>query len=139
MSMLFFWMQHHSKYFGKVPTLLNNPMYNILENTESSYTESNYSVLSTENSTKTHLFSRFLPNKTIQEIPCPNLANLIENQWDAAIADAISIIKNAQYPTIILGCTHYPLILKELQEHIYTNIYQSSIISKNSNRTNAAI
>ena len=111
--------------FGEeLPTLLNNPLYNILENTEESYTESNYSVLSTENSTKTHLFSRFLPNKTIQEIPCPNLANLIEkNQWDAAIADAISIIKNAQYPTIILGCTHYPLILKELQEHMPHNTF----------------
>ena len=105
-----------SLFKDELPSIFNTPVHNILENTENHYTDNDYTVLSTENSCENHLFSNFLPNKTIQEIPCPNLANLIEkNKIANALSLAHSFIKTAIFPTIILGCTHYPLIINELK------------------------
>ena len=108
-----------SLFKDSLPDIFNQPVQNILENTEHHYTQNEYSVLSTENSCKNELFSHFLSKKIIQEIPCPNLANLIENnQITEAVSLANAFIKNSKYPTIILGCTHYPLIINQLkQEH----------------------
>ncbi len=96
-------------------TIFDIPVFNILENTEKYYSKEKYSVLATENSFKNKLFTNFLSNKIIQEIPCENLANLIENNKQNEAIDLISkFIEQTKYSTIILGCTHYPLISNKI-------------------------
>ena len=98
-------------------TIFDIPVFNILENTEKYYSKEKYSVLATENSHKNKLFTNFLSNKIIQEIPCEGLANLIENnKQEEALNVASNFIEKTKYSTVILGCTHYPLIIKKLKD-----------------------
>ena len=54
---------------------------------------------------------------TIQEIPCPLFVPIIEEGWaDSAIARGIAEIylndiTNSDIDTLILGCTHYPIMI----------------------------
>lgn len=99
--------------------IFNKPVQSLFDHTIQNYKHSEYSILSTENSSKNKLFTHFLSkNKiaNIEEIACPDLANLIEtNQMNLSIKQLKEKIEIAKYKNIILGCTHYPLILGNLK------------------------
>lgn len=100
----------------ELTTIFNTNIINVLENTESYYNENGYSVLLTENSFKHNLFSKLIKHRPIQEIPCPELAKNIEiNNINESIRLAKKYIHQCTYPNIILGCTHYPLIIDQLK------------------------
>ncbi|MGA0241788.1 MAG: glutamate racemase [Candidatus Marinamargulisbacteria bacterium] len=98
----------------------NRPVMTLFDNTIQHYREQHYTVFSTESSTKSRLFSNFLtsPNHhTIQEIACPDLAYYIEtNQLERAMLVFETMIKKSMHPHIILGCTHYALLLNKLNQ-----------------------
>jgi glutamate racemase len=54
-------------------------------------------------------------------VPCPRLAPLIQNgdvfseQVEAAARECVAPLKTANVDTVILGCTHYPLIARMLR------------------------
>ncbi len=101
----------------ELPLIFEVPVFNILQNTQHFYEENEYTALSTQNSYDYQLFKTFLEKKEIQEIACKNLASLIEkNQINDAIETASEYIKTSKFKSIILGCTHYPLILNELEK-----------------------
>ena len=58
---------------------------------------------------------------TIQEIPCPLFVPIIEEGWaDSSIARSIAEIylndlTNSDIDTLILGCTHYPIMANTIQ------------------------
>jgi glutamate racemase len=99
----------------QLPTLFKPHVHTIFENTKQHYVDNFYSVICTENSCRHGLFSTFFPHKTIEEIPCHNLARLIEtNQLDLAVTSMCNYINQSTHDTVILGCTHYPLILPKV-------------------------
>lgn len=129
---------------NELTSIFGTNVLNILENTEHHYHASSYSVLLTENSHKNKLFSQFLSNKEIQEVSCPNLANLIEeNNTEDAIQIAKTFVNQCIHPNIILGCTHYPLILDELAIHFPSKAFIDPAVffnlNKHSNKTKPTI
>ena len=105
----------YSLFKDELETIFDIPVDNIFKETHSNYKYNAYSALCTENSFKSDLFSSLFPDKKIEEIACPNLANLIEkNKKNEAIQLASSFINKAHYSKIILGCTHYALLKNEL-------------------------
>ncbi len=61
------------------------------------------------------------PHVTLHAVPCPTLASIIQagEQFDehavATVRAACEPLKDAGVDTVILGCTHYPLISPMLQ------------------------
>lgn len=61
------------------------------------------------------------PHVTLHAVPCPTLAPLIQagEQFDAGavetVREACAPLRRADVDTVILGCTHYPLISPMLQ------------------------
>jgi glutamate racemase len=61
------------------------------------------------------------PHVTLHAIPCPTLASIIQagEQFDEraveTVREACLPLREAQVDTVILGCTHYPLIKPMLQ------------------------
>jgi len=61
------------------------------------------------------------PHVTLHAVPCPTLASIIQagDQFDeqavAAVREVCEPLKAAGVDTVILGCTHYPLISPLLQ------------------------
>lgn len=58
---------------------------------------------------------------TVSEVAAPNLAALIESMQDydtnlKAVKEAINPILDNNFDTLVLGCTHYPLIEKEFSD-----------------------
>jgi glutamate racemase len=101
---------------NELTTIFSNKVINVLENTQKNYDKEAYSVLLTENSFKHNLFSKLIKHCSIQEIPCPGLAKSIEmNKVNDAIQLAKIYIAQCHYQHIILGCTHYPLIIQHLR------------------------
>ncbi len=61
------------------------------------------------------------PHVTLEQVPCPDLTQIIEGgfPFDQRVVDTVrrycEPLKAAQVDTVILGCTHYPLVRPMLQ------------------------
>ncbi len=61
------------------------------------------------------------PHVHVESVPCPNLASIIEggSPFDEHLVETVrgycAPLREAQVDTVILGCTHYPLIAPMLQ------------------------
>lgn len=57
-------------------------------------------------------------NKNTILLPCPGLANIIENNDTKEVLNYLdnTLPKNEKIEVVVLGCTHYPLIKKEIKE-----------------------
>ena len=61
------------------------------------------------------------PNVQLVSVPCPDLAPIIQNgfPFDEHVVDTVRAyvapLREAQVDTVILGCTHYPLVRPMLQ------------------------
>jgi glutamate racemase len=84
---------------------------------------------------------KFSPNITVYQEACPMWVPLVENnEYDSDGADFFIkknlnnlLSKNNQIDTIILGCTHYPLLLKKIKESVPENVtilLQGEIVAK---------
>lgn len=83
-------------------------------------------VIGTEGTTGSHIYRDFIqnidPDITVIEKPCPLLVPLVEERW---IQDPITRqvaqrylaeLKEQQVDTLVLGCTHYPLLRSMIGE-----------------------
>lgn len=80
----------------------------------------NILVFGTKRTIESHVFKNNL-SKNVLEIKTPEFVPMIENfQID------INIIKNyltdKEYDVLVLGCTHYPLLIPEFKKYLKTNI-----------------
>ena len=74
--------------------------------------------------------NKFFPNTKVVQQACPMLVPLIENnEIDNAGADFFIkkycndlLSQNNLIDTVLLGCTHYPLIINKIKEHLPSNI-----------------
>jgi glutamate racemase len=73
---------------------------------------------------------KFFPELNVSQEACPMWVSLIENNEylsegaDYFIKQHVSNLlkKDTKIDTIILGCTHYPIIEKQIQQHLPPNI-----------------
>ena len=85
-------------------------------------------VLTTVSTGKSERFKRLKerldPNSEIDHFGLPNLARIIEEYYYAPtdfslltknIDEELSFLKNLNYSYAILGCTHYPLVKKQIE------------------------
>lgn len=112
-----------SNIYKELQNSTNIPIYSIINETINYVTRKNYKntlLLATQATVNTHIFKKNISN--IIEIACPKLVPLIENKDEnikEVLNDYVKDIKNID--SIILGCTHYPIIKKEIKE-IYKDI-----------------
>lgn len=73
-------------------------------------------VIATKATIDTHAFKKELSGFEVTEVACPLLAPLVEKgmanstEMDEAICEYLGAFKNKDIDTLILGCTHYPLL-----------------------------
>ncbi|MGQ0827824.1 MAG: glutamate racemase [Bacteroidota bacterium] len=84
---------------------------------------------------------KFFPNITVEQEACPMWVALVENnELENEAADFFVkknldslLTKDKQIDTIILGCTHYPLLINKIRKHLpqhITVLSQGEIVSK---------
>ena len=74
--------------------------------------------------------TKFFPQLTVHQEACPMWVPLVENnEFDTEAADFFVkknldalLEKDKQIDTIILGCTHYPLLINKIKKHLPPNI-----------------
>ena len=93
------------------------------------------------------------PNKIISAVPCPLFVPIVEEGYfahpiaEAAIKEYLSPLKEARIDTLLLACTHYPLLKKAIADffgesvslidpstscakHIYTLLQEEDLLNR---------
>ena len=71
-----------------------------------------------------HLVQAHAQGVTLLRLPCPGLAEAIEAAWQdgralrARLDDIAARLRAAEVDTVVLGCTHYPLVAAALQQRL---------------------
>ncbi len=72
---------------------------------------------------------REINNKiTVYSQPCPLFVPLVEEGWGdkpaakLIIQEYLTPLKIANIDTLVLGCTHYPLLIKQIQDFVSENV-----------------
>lgn len=78
-------------------------------------------VIATSATINSHAYEQSLSGLQVTELATPLLAPLVENEQDPAVIKAtvqksLDALKDTDFDTLILGCTHYPLIEKYFHE-----------------------
>lgn len=84
-------------------------------------------VVATNVTVNSHAYQKQIkfrdPEIKVTELAAPKLAPLVEAQKDYAtnlkvVKESLAPLKGKEFDTLVLGCTHYPLIQKEFEEAI---------------------
>lgn len=102
------------------------PLYSVLSELPSYIKSKGYKktlVMATNASINSHVFKRELTNEVI-EVKCPLLVPMIEsNNYDKLDETLIEYLKDKDgIDSLVLGCTHYPLIRDEIENKLDKNI-----------------
>ena len=91
-------------------------------------------VLATEGTIKSHSYKleiqKLWNDVTVTGIPCPLWVPIIENNEadtpgaDYFVKKCIDLIleRDPQIDTLILGCTHYPILMPKIRKHVPENV-----------------
>ena len=121
--------------FSKLKKMTTIPIYDIITPTINYLNHNNYkslAIFATNRTIDSHIFKDKLIAKDVLEIKTPEFVPMIENnKLD------FSIIKNycsqvLNYDILILGCTHYPLLINELKKYLSIPILNMAIPLLNS-------
>lgn len=102
-------------------------------------------IMSTQATAKSsyveNLINKFAPNFEVLKLGCPGLENAVETlnhgQIDRLVKKYTSKINEFNPDVVILGCTHYPLIKKQIEKDLKANIHvidSGSAIAKQSDK-----
>ena len=84
-------------------------------------------VVSTKATAESHAYAKEIrfrdPEIQVTELAAPKLAPLVEAQKDhetniKVVKESLTPLQGKDFDTLIMGCTHYPLIQKEFKEAI---------------------
>ncbi len=78
-------------------------------------------VLATTRTINSHVFSNSLENIKVTEIACPKFVPLLEKNIgnkDNILDEYLRAIKLDRKNNIVLGCTHYPLLQKDIEKYL---------------------
>lgn len=121
--------------FSELKKMTTIPVYDIITPTINYLNHNNYkslAIFATNRTIDSHIFKDKLIAKDVLEIKTPEFVPMIENnKLD------LSIIKNycsqvLNYDILILGCTHYPLLINELTKYLSIPILNMAIPLLNS-------
>lgn len=106
----------------------NIPIYDIISSVVDYINNSEYKnigVLCTKQTKESKIFETKI-NKKVKVISCNHLASLIETniKVDLYLKEKLSKLNNND--VIILGCTHYPLVIDNIKKHTNTKILDMS-------------
>lgn len=86
----------------------------------------NIGIIATHMTIKSKVFSRQLSNKKVIEVECPDLVPNIENYNEEGINKALNkyldIFNKNKIDIIVLGCTHYPIVEKQINSILNNKI-----------------
>ena len=80
-------------------------------------------VIATSATVNTHAFKKELSDYEVYEQACPKFAPMIEKdmidtlEMDEAIDEYLKGLKEKGIDTLILGCTHYPLLSEKIDKY----------------------
>ena len=121
--------------FSELKKMTTIPIYDIITPTINYLNHNNYkslAIFATNRTIDSHIFKDKLIAKDLLEIKTPEFVPMIENnKLD------LSIIKNycsqvLNHDILILGCTHYPLLINELKKYLSIPILNMAIPLLNS-------
>ncbi len=87
-------------------------------------------VIGTDSTIRSGAYERLLtglnPDITVTAVACPLLVPLVENERfhpgdpliELTVSEYMEPLQKADVDTLILGCTHYPLLIPVIQKHI---------------------
>ena len=102
------------------------PIYSVINEVKEYFKENDYKktlVLATTKTIDSHIFKKSLDHEVI-EVACPKLVPLIENNDISNIDKALDeyIPKDEDFDSLILGCTHYPIIKDQIIKKINRDV-----------------
>lgn len=130
-----------SNIYEELKEKYKTPILNIIDTTISKIKENNINtlaVLATPATISSHIFRNKLKDINIVEISCGAFVPLIEGKIDEKfkklyIEQYLYEIKKNNIENIVLGCTHYPLLEKDIRSYLGSiNIYNMGTILSNS-------
>ena len=104
------------------------PIISIIEPTIEYLNISNYQnigIIATNATINSHIFKNSL-NKNVYEIATPKLVPLIENNELTNIKEVLNeylINYKDKLDVLVLGCTHYPIIIKYIKKILNSKVY----------------
>lgn len=111
--------------YNNVPIIAIEPAYKMVH--DYAYSEPTL-IMATKGTIESEKFSllynKYNNNKT-QILPCVGLANIIENKDEEKIKEYLRenlMQYKGKIKNVVLGCTHYPLIQKEIKDILGDNI-----------------
>ena len=115
-----------SNIYEKLKEITSIPIYSIISELPEYIEKNNYKnilALATQATINTHVFKNTLKSNVI-EVACPKLVPLIEEKNEEKLSEVIKeyLVDADKVDSIILGCTHYPLIRKIIEKNINQNI-----------------
>lgn len=104
------------------------PIKNIITPTASSIKDENVGVIATKGTIKSNAWEnaikKYNPNSNVISLACPLFVPIVEEGFaktqiaDFAIKEYISKFKGTNITSLILGCTHYPILEEKIQKEI---------------------
>ena len=104
------------------------PIKNIITPTASSIKDENVGVIATKGTIKSNAWEnaikKYNPNSNVISLACPLFVPIVEEGFaktqiaDLAIKEYISKFKGTNITSLILGCTHYPILEEKIQKEI---------------------
>lgn len=93
-------------------------------------------IIATSATIKTHIFKNKLNGYHVYEMSCPKFTPLIESgkldskEMNDAINEYLKPLKDEGVDTLILGCTHYPILSKKIKKYFDypINLINSGVI-----------
>ncbi len=106
--------------YDKLKEEYNIPIYSVISELPKYLEEKQYKntlVLATNATVNSHTFKRIIKSN-VTEVACPKLVPIIENNKYDELKEALDTYLNNlnEIDSIILGCTHYPIIRKYIEE-----------------------
>ena len=101
------------------------PIYSIISEVPNYVKEKQFKktlVMATNKTIESHAFKRILDNEVV-EVACPKLVPIIENDEYEKIDEALDeYLKEKDIDSIVLGCTHYPIIKEQIRKKVGENV-----------------
>lgn len=110
----------------------NIPIKNIITPVAKNLVSSNVAVIATKSTIKSNAWEnaikKYNPNANVISLACPLFVPIVEEGFanskiaDYAVKEYISKLKDKNVDSLILGCTHYPILSKQIQKEIGENV-----------------
>lgn len=108
------------------------PIKNIITPTAKKISDSNIGVIATKGTIKSKAWEneifKYHPNANVTSLACPLFVPIVEEGFsdtklaELAVKKYISKLKDKNIDSLILGCTHYPILAKIIQKEIGNDV-----------------